>query len=345
MSVTYGKRSEKSVKLPAIIWLLLGTGISEFQGPSRLARSIQDAKAELLVYSSNGNDVGLLTKGSVEPLKLDTLLSIPGGCCLHPATPSLSPEGGRIAYVHLSSTQPRREGINIYDHDGHKEKEVFQANLIWAVSWAPDGQRVAAIADTTGEPGHNLYVVDLTSNATSRLSHGALNLGGKQYILSNHAAPSWNGAGNQLAVEVQSASSPAENSASRAIIVWDIQTNEVHRVADGTDPAWSQAKDVIAFFEPSRQRCFTVRPDGSERTLLFTLGRKGFTSKLSLLSFPVVWSPDGNQLIFHQWVDADLITNVYRLDLRSGKPRFLGRSEVQVVDWRQGIKSGSGSSR
>jgi Tol biopolymer transport system component len=323
------------VKIWIIAGLLLGGGIGDFQGPSGLASSIKDVQAELLVYSSNGNEVGLVTKGSIEPLALNTHLAVSGGCCLHPATPSLSPDGRRIAYVHLSSSQPRREGINIYDHDSRQEKEVFQANLIWAISWAPSGDRLAVVADTAGDSARNLYLIDLQSITASRLNHGTLELDGREYTISNYTAPSWNGAGNQLAFEVRIAGALAENSSSRAVAVWDLLTNQVHKLAEGNNPSWSQAKDVIAFFEPSRQKCFTVRPDGSEKKLLFALGTKGFHSQLSLLSFPVVWSPDGNQLIFHQWVDADLVTDVYRLDLQSGKLKLIGRSEVQVVDWRE----------
>ncbi|HEY6250302.1 MAG TPA: hypothetical protein VI685_10090 [Candidatus Angelobacter sp.] len=315
--------------------LLLGTGINEFQGPARLSGSIRDSKTRILVYSSNGNDVGVLRKGSVEPLSQDTHLSVAGGCCLHPATPSLSPGGGRIAYVHLSSAHPRREGINIYDRDSRTEKEIFQANLIWDISWAPGGDRLAVVADASGEQGHILYVIDLASNAINRLSHGPLSVSDRQYTISNYAAPSWNGAGTRLAIEVRNAGALAENSGSSAIVLWDVQTNEVSKLADGVAPAWSRTKDVIAFFSPSRKQCFTVRPDGSEKKLLFALGTKGFGSRLSLLTFPVVWSPDGNQLIFHQWVDADLIIEVYRLDLLSGRVKSLGKSEVQVVDWRE----------
>lgn len=323
------------MKIWFIAALLFGTGISEFQGPSKLAGSIQDAKTQLLVYSSNGNQVGVLMKGSVEPIGADSHLSVPGGCCLHPAMPSLSPDGNRVAYVHLGSTNPRRESIQVYDRNRHEEKEIFQANLIWAISWAPGGDRLAVVADVAGEQGHNLYVIELTSNAVTQLSHGALTVGEKQYTISNYAAPSWNGAGDRLVVEVRNAGALAENSSNSAVVVWNIQTNEVRKIADGLAPAWSQASDVIAFFEPSRQKCFEIKPDGSGQKLLFALGTKGFSSKLSLLSFPPVWSPDGNQLIFHQWVDADLITDVYRLDLRKGKAKFLGRSEVQVVDWRE----------
>ena len=317
--------------------LLLGTGIGKFQGPSRLSKSIPDPNTELLVYSSNGNVVDVLTKGSIEPLALNSLLSVPGGCCLHPATPSLSPDARHIAYVHLSSAKPRREGIDIYDREKRAEKEVFQASLIWAISWAPGGDRLAVVADALDEDErvHNLYLVDVASGAVTKLNQGLLTIGEKQYMVSNYVAPSWNTGGNRLALEVRNAGALAENSNNSTVVLWDIQTNEIRKLVDGVSPAWSQARDVIAFFDPSRQKCFAVKPDGSEQKLLFALGTKGFSSRLSLLSFPVVWSPDGNQLIFHQWVDADLVTDVYRLDLKTNKLKFLSRSEVQVVDWRQ----------
>lgn len=323
------------MKILFLAALLLGTAIGKFQGPSRLANTIQDSNTALLVYSSNGNVVDVLTKGSIEPLALNTQLSTPGGCCLHPATPSLSPDGKRVAYVHLSSVKPRREGINIYDREKRREKELFQANLIWAVSWAPDGDRLAVVADEKDGQVHNLYLVEVASSAVTKLSQGLLTIGDKQYIVSNYAAPSWDASTKRLAVEVRNASALAENSNNSAVVLWDIQTNEIKKLVDGVNPAWSQAREVIAFYDPSRQKCFAVKPDGSGKTLLFELGMKGFSSRLSRLSFPVVWSPDGNQLIFHQWVDADLITEVYRLDLRSNKLKFLSRSEVQVVDWRE----------
>jgi len=322
------------VKLCLITVLLAAAGIAEFRGPARLAASIKDPKAELLVYSNNGNDVGLLTKGAVLPLNLDTRLWVPGACCLHQATPSLSPDGGRIAYVHLSSVQPRQEKIKTYNRDSRQEGELFQAETIWGIAWAPDGDHLAVIADKAPERTHNLYLVDLRSNAFTQLSHGTLNLGDKQYTVSGHAPPSWSSSGKQLVIEVRTTGAQAENSGSSAVALWDTETNEVRKLTDGVEPAWSPTKDLVAFFDSSRQECFTIRPDGGEKELLFALGKRGFASRSARLFFPVVWSPDGNQLIFHQWVDADWVLDVYRLDLKRNKPEFLSRSEVQVVNWR-----------
>jgi len=327
--------AQSVIRIWLIAALMAGSGIGQFQGPSRLAASIKDGKTALLVYSSNGNDVGLLTKGVVLPLDLKTQFWSSGNCCLHQAIPSLSPDGSRIAYVRVTSVKPRREAINIYDRATSKEQEVFQSEMIWSVSWDPRGDRLAVIADKASEPGHNLYLLDLASNAVSQVTHGPIKLADRTYTVSNHGAPSWNSAGSQLAMELRIAGEQAENSTSSVIVLLNLETNEFVKLSEGVDPAWSPAQDLIAFFEPSRKKCFTIRSNGNEKKLLFALGEKGFPSRSALLVFPVVWSPDGRELLFHQWVDADLITDVYRLDLTNGRPKFLSRSEVQVVNWRE----------
>jgi len=336
MDVICEEREARAViRICLIAALVAGSGISQFQGPSRLAASIKDGKTALLIYSSNGNDVGVLTRGAVLPLDLKTQFWSQGNCCLHQAIPSLSPDGGRIAYVRLASTKPRQETINIYDRATSKEQEIFQSEVIWGVSWEPRGDRLAVVADKASEPGHNLYLVDVASNSVSQVTHGQIKLADRTYTVSNHGPPSWNSAGSQLAMELRIAGEQAENSTSSIIVLLNLETNEFVRLSEGVDPAWSPAQDAIAFFEPSRKKCFTIKSDGREKKLLFALGERGFPSRSALLLFPVVWSPDGRELLFHQWVDADLITDVYRLDLGRGKPRFLSRSEVQVVNWRE----------
>src|SRR5262249_52714670 len=256
MNVVCGEHEVQAViRIWLIAALMAGSGMSDFQGSSRIAASIKDSKTALLVYSSNGNDVGLLTKGAVVPLDLKTQFWSRGNCCLHQAIPSLSPDGGRIAYVRLASVKPRRETINIYDRATQKEQEVFQSEMIWAVSWEPRGDRLAVIADKATEPGHNLYLLDLASNAVSQVTHGPIKLADRTYTVSNHGAPSWNSAGSQLAMELRTAGEQAENSTSSVIVLLNLETNEILKLSEGIDPAWSPTEDLIAFFEPSKKKC------------------------------------------------------------------------------------------
>lgn len=319
----------------ALIAALLTTDIKKFQGAKQLAESIRESDEELLVYANNGNDLGLLEKDGFSLFSLDTNLLVPGGCCAHRATPSLSQDGRQLAYVSLSSSQPRKEAVNIYDLSTRVGRRVFEAEVIWSVSWAPDGNRLAIIADRATDQEHNPYIVDVTSNAFKQLTH--LTLGGRSYAVSGHAHPSWNTDSTQLAVEMQAVTENAQSGTATAIVLWNVQMNEFHKLADGVDPSWSPSGDEIAFFEPSRRKCFTVRPDGSHKKLFFAVGKRPFGLSSAPLFYPVVWSPDGKHLLFHQWVDADIVSNVYELDLTTGRPKFLSRTELQVVNWRKKI--------
>src|SRR5215471_11339369 len=320
-----GLAAAKVLNFLYIAAVLAGTSISEFRGASKLAASIQDERTQLLVYANNANVPGILKRGAILPLNLDTHLTLPGRCCSHRATPSLSPDARSIAYVHLTNGQPRREAVSLYNLDDQIQKIVFEAEVIWGISWAPGGERLALVADRAPDQGHNLYIVDLRSKAVTQLGHGTVHIDGNEYTISNHAPPSWSQVGSQLAVGVRSTHEQAENRAAGSIVLWDIEANQFRKLTDGVDPSWSPAGDVIAFFETSRQKCFTIRTDGSEKRLLFALGKRPFPSMPAPLFYPVVWSPDGKQLLFHQWVDADLITDTYRLDLVNGKLSFIGR--------------------
>ena len=157
------------------------------------------------------------------------------------------------------------------------------------------------------------------------------------YSVSPHTAPSWDPAGGKVAFEALRLGSGREDPAGRAIAIFDLQTNAIRKLADGANPAWSPVADTIAYLDAAGKKCFTVHSDGTGGQELFT-ARGGFfsTGRRAPIFFPVVWSPGGDQLIFHQWVDTDLVLDVYRYDLKTSKAGRIGRGELQVVDWRKG---------
>jgi hypothetical protein len=73
---------------------------------------------------------------------------------------------------------------------------------------------------------------------------------------------------------------------------------------------------------------------GSQQKLLFSSskGVLGIGGGAPLF-FPIVWSGRGGKLIFHEWVEADLIADVYELDPATDKRERVARSELQVVNW------------
>ena len=316
-----------------IAFALAGTGVDRFGGVRHLAAVLRNTNAEFLVYFNNGNQIGLLDRGSVVPLNLETNLGSPGRCCPHHATPSLSPNGRSVAYVRLKSEQPRREVISVYDLSDKNERELFQAEMIWGISWSPDGKHLAVVADRAPEQSHNLYLINAVPDSPAQLSHGLLELEGGKYVVSDHAPPSWNTTGTQLAVEVRP--EPAKTTSGSAIVLWDVAANRFHKLADGINPSWSPAQDLIAFMDSDAKRCFTIKSDGSDQKLLFAMGQGPFKSQSSAFFFPAVWSPDGKQMLFHKLADADMVIDIYKFDLLTGKTHHLGRADVQVVDWRE----------
>ncbi len=313
------------------VFLLASATAKEFAGVPWLTAFSRRANAQLLLYFNNENNFWLLKQGRAVPLNVDAHLWAPETCCAHRATPSLSRDGRYLAYVHLKSTHPRREAVTVLDAQTNSSQEVFTAAMIWGMSWAPDGDRLAVIADREGGRGHKIFIVERkTSSVTEINSEPARN-----YAISDYVSPSWNPAGTKLTLELRRSGPGANNSTAGVIAVWDLASQRMRIIAEGVESSWSPADDHIAFFDPSRRQCFLVKSDGTERRLLFssTTGILGIGGRAPLF-FPVVWSPDARQLIFHEWVDADLITEVYEFDLSRGKIRHLGRSEVQVVDWR-----------
>jgi Tol biopolymer transport system component len=319
-------------------WLLAGLLLlaevgANFRGLPKLSAFSKDAHARLLVYFNNENEFALIAQGEPVQLALDTHLWIRESCCAHRATPSLSHDGNRIAFVHLASAQPRQEAIGILDVATGATADVFKAPAIWGISWSPDDDRLATVADAD-EPGHNVYLIDLAAKSTRQLTHGKLDLAGATYIVSDHAPPSWSPDGEEIAMELQQLGAGTRSGSHSVVAVWELGSNQVRKLADGVEPSWSPAGDYISFFGPERMNCFAIRPDGSDRKLLFSASKGFLSGGRSPMFFPVVWSPDGKRVLWHEWVDADLQTEIYELDLATGRSKRVGKSELQVVNWR-----------
>lgn len=317
------------------VLLLASASGQSFLGVSPLAKFSREANATVLLYFNNENYITLFAGGRPVALALDSRLWAGESCCAHRATPSLSHDRKRVALVHLKSVRPRQEAVSVVELATGAAKDVFTAPAIWGVSWSPADDHVAVIADAPPQQGHNIYVIEMKSGASRQLSHGPVAFDGVSYLVSDYVPPSWSPAGTKLAVEIRRIGPGAGNSSAGAIAVWDLQSERAVKVAEGVEPSWSPAGERIAFFDPSRKKCFVIKPDGAGRKVLFsaTRGLLGLGGRAPLF-YPVVWSPDGSSLIFHEWSDADLIAEVYKFDLAKAKARRLGRSELQVVNWR-----------
>jgi Tol biopolymer transport system component len=314
--------------------LIFSALAKDFTGLDRLQGFSRAANCKLLAYFNNENNFFLLDHGRVVPLAIDTHLWTPESCCAHRSTPSLSIDGRRIAFVRLKAASPRQESVNILDLGTGAQREIFVAAFVWGVSWSPADDHVAIVADQMGAKAHSVHLIDLAAQKeTLRLEN--TDIPPERYRISNYVPPAWSADGTKLALELRRSGAGANSSSAGAIAIWDLNTRTVRKLADGVDPAWSPATDEIAFFDASRRNCYLIASDGHGKKLLFssTKGVLGIGGRAPMV-FPVVWSHDGRHLLFHEWVDADLITDVYQFDLASKKVRHVGRSEIQVVNWR-----------
>lgn len=306
----------------------------QFRGASTLNEFSRTANAKLLVYFNNENAFAVLNRGVDTPLGLKTHLQSPGACCAHRATPALSHDGKHLAFVRLASARPRSEVVSILDVETRAEREVFSAAMVWGISWSSDDDQLAVTADPDAPGQHALTLIEQASGTAKRLLDRGVEIDGARYNLSDYSPVSWNRDNTRLAIEFRRTGFGASNGSSGAIVLWDLKSGTFHKLSDGVEPSWSPGGDAVAFFDGMRQTCYLANADGGEKKLLFASTKGPLPAGRSPLVFPVAWSPDGTNLIFHEWVDADLAVNVYQLNLALGKATRVGKSELQVVAWR-----------
>ncbi len=318
--------------LAACLFLLASVDKTEFRGVKSLAEFSRKHHATLLLYFNNENYFRIVSGGTVREMSVQSKLFSRDACCPHRATPSLSRDGRELAYVRLLNAVPREEALAILNLESGASVDVFRAEAIWSASWSPDGRRIAVVADQKDGRLHQLVIVDHESGAARSVVTGPVTMEGIVTTVSDNAVPAWSPDGSRLAIELH-ARSQSREPVTGVIMILDLKDGSMRKIADGFAPSWSPSGQV-AFLDESRGRSMFITGEGGRPVILFNAPR-GFLipGKGAPLFFRPVWSPDGTHLLFHQWRDADLVTEVYEFDLVRKKALRVATSEVQVVDW------------
>jgi Tol biopolymer transport system component len=191
---------------------------------------------------------------------------------------------------------------------------------------SPDGQWVAAkgLCANRDEEHYRVY--------TARLDGS-----GYRYVpppaSGSYSQPAWSPDGRKLAM-VRSYGGEYDMSISE-VWVMDVEGRNPRLVGRGTAPSWSPAGEWIAFVandhrsEESALRI--VAPDGSSGREVFrnrargTFERGWGPQREGIAFGPLVWSPDGKQLLFPRRFDDG--TSVWRVELGSGAVARVTRAD------------------
>ncbi len=207
-------------------------------------------------------------------------------------SPSLSPDGRRLAYVSTGKTE---KSLMVQGLPEGRPLAVFAAPEIGHVRWSPDGSELMMWTRGTGRDG--IYVMTLAGGAIRRIAPG-------EYMAC------WSPEGSAIAVATYQGGK----------IIFLNRLGQQERVVSlkGVDSAilgldWSGAAGRLAFVTNDHERRFTVwtiRPDGSEQ-------KKVLTENTEIPS--ARWAPRGDAIYFSRRLNQTF--SFYRIPMRDGDKR------------------------
>jgi TolB protein len=237
----------------------------------------------LAIMDQDGANVRYLTRGD------DLVL-----------TPRFSPSSQDITYMsYAGGGDPRVFLLNI--ETGQREVVGNFPGMSFAPRFSPDGQRV--IMSLQQGSNSNLYVMDLRSKATTRLTDTA----------AIDTSPSYSPDGSKIVFE-------SDRGGKQQIYVMGAQGGAAQRISFGQDgsystPVWSPRGDFIAFTKQGGGQ-FSIgimKPDGSgERLLTSGYHNEGPT-----------FAPNGRVLMFFRDPSGGQGPSLYSIDVT-------GRNEQKV---------------
>lgn len=240
--------------------------------------------------------------------------------------PSVSRDGTIIGGFRWSGSSPKKVILlATYSIPERKWTEYGKSVDEGSVAISPDGSRLAFIQDEErkGEKNyvliHRIHILDLT---TGQETFGPD--GGPTPI-----SISWSPDGKRLVYS------------DWGIEIWDVDTKEHWKIADGQMPAWSPDGQWIAYFNAlppayssGWQKCMVVHPDGTGEKTLVTLPDGWFIFGPRLFLEPPVWSPDSKKLLLNEMANGEKwIMHIDMLDITTRRLKRIMRNKVPVYGW------------
>jgi dipeptidyl aminopeptidase/acylaminoacyl peptidase len=228
------------------------------------------------------------------------------------ADPSLSPDGGTVAYVVSAidgEANEYRGAIWLAAVDGSTAPRQLTAGLKRDTEprWSPDGSRLSFTSNRDGE-ARQLYVIPVDGGEPRRLTN----------LKEDVSQTAWSPDGSTIAFVAR---------------VPDIAYDEPddRRRQPRRLTRLSYKLEHVGWTADRPQHLFTVKADGSAAPVQLTDG--------DFEDAQPAWSPDGSTLAFisarHAGWDAEHVTDVYLLAASGGEPRRLthGGGSFDDVSW------------
>jgi Tol biopolymer transport system component/DNA-binding winged helix-turn-helix (wHTH) protein len=265
--------------------------IAETTAEVRAVRSLRGAAVIVVLLSVAAISYALLhrTEGLTAPAGVSTVhrqVTFTG----KEGTPTLSPDGRRIAYV--SNETPEKK-VMVQELAGGSPLVIFEAPEAGHLRWSPDGSDLLVWARGAGHNG--VYIVP-QMGGTPRLVANGMFIGCWSPDGSTIAIPSYLG-GKIWFVNREGTRLRTVALRDVAWSIWDID--------------WSPAAELLMFTSSDEQGRFTlwtVRPDGKEQTPILTESTGIYSAR---------WAPRGDAIYYLRQLNQT--DSLYKVRVKPGR--------------------------